>query len=629
MGHSAVADSIIMFRTITESRNYDRTRSRLLFFLFIILAAFFIIIFKLITIQIINGNDYYQKSQRIIRKIVTFSAPRGEIFDRHYLSREKSNRMVSNAIRLSLVVIPNHFEKNELLEKSRLLEIVLGVKPGSITERVTDVNLRSNDEIVILDNIDFIEISKISDYYLLFSKFIVKQSALRQYLLGEAAAHITGYIGPPDTRDLQAGIKSTNWVGKNGIEKSYDETLRGDDGEVVQLKTGTSDNVEPHVFKNFTPGNNLILTVDAEMQQIAWDSLGDKVGAIIALKPDSGEIMALVSKPSFNPNILIGNDTELRDKHLKYIHENFSELNRAISAKYPPASTFKPLVALTAIEEKQIPSGKSYYCSGKFVVKSQYANLPDSTFHCWSTHADNNLISALAVSCSSYFYQLGLDLGVEPIIRYSGYFKLNSLTGIDIPGEIPGFVPTTAWKEKQYNQRWFDGDTINLSIGQGFLETTLIGMMNFYSAIVTGGIVYQPHLVKEIHFADTDEVRDKISPKVLFELPINQNTLSTIRSGLKKVVQDGTATKILNRPYLVPIAGKTGTVQTRSNDRFANKTQHAWFIGYGPADGDPDKVLLVGVFVEKGIGGAIGAAPVAHDIFSSWSQRIKKGKLLD
>ncbi len=613
----------------TNVQNWNLLKRRLIFLTFFILCGLLILLIKLFMIQVVRGSENYEKSQRVIRRVVTFSAPRGEMFDRHFQSREKSTPVVSNTTHLSLVAIPGHFKTGELEREVELLEKALGKPAGSLTSVFETQNWEKKDEITIIDKVYEWELTLLADFYIPFSRFIIKQNTQRNYLYGNKLSHVTGYIGSPTTQDIQEGVGSKQWVGKNGLEKYYDSMLRGEDGEIVQLKTATGSSNEQEVFKNFIPGNNLVLTIDIEMQETAWKSLGDKRGAVVVLKPATGEVLAMVSKPDYNPNILVSGELETRSEHLKYMQENFAELNRAISAKYPPASTYKPLVALTAMEEKQIPKSETYYCPGKFVMKSSYANLADSTFHCWAAHGKNDMIGALAESCSVYFYELGQKVGVEPMIRYSRYFHFDQTTGVDLPGEISGFLPSPEWKEKQFRQRWFDGDTVNLSIGQGFIETTLMEMVNFYAAIVTGGVVYKPHLIKEIRYAENDEIKEVVEPEILYELPISPGSLEVLRTGLRQVVKNGTAKNVLDRKYLVSIAGKTGTVQTRSFERFAHKTQHAWFVGYAPYRGNIENVIVVGVFVEQGIGGAIGAAPVAHDMYQLWSRRLAQGEMIN
>lgn len=613
----------------TNVENWTLLKRRLIIYLFFIGFTFFALLVKLSLIQIVHGEENLEKSQRVIRRVVSFSAPRGEMFDRHFKSREDSTAIVSNTTHLSLVAIPSHFKEGELLRQVALLEKALGKAEGSLSGPLESQNWEKKEEVTIIEKVYEWQLTLLADFYIPFSRFIIKQNTQRNYVYGNKLSHVTGYIGSPTRSDLLEGVGSKQWVGKNGLEKYYDSSLRGEDGEIVQIKTATGSESEHEIFKKFIPGNNLVLTIDVEMQEAAWRSLGDKRGAVVVLKPATGEVLAMVSKPDYNPNTLVSGGSEERNAHLQYMNENFAELNRAISAKYPPASTYKPLVALTAMEEKQISKNETYYCPGKFVMKSSYAHLADSTFHCWGVHGHDDMIEALAESCSVYFYELGQKVGIEPMIRYSRYFHFDQPTGIDLPGEISGFLPSPEWKEKQFRQRWFDGDTVNLSIGQGFIETTLMEMVNFYAAIVTGGVVYKPHMIKEIRYAENDEVKEQIEPEILYELPISAGSLDVLRTGLRAVVKEGTAANVLNKPYLTQIAGKTGTVQTRSFERFAHKTQHAWFVGYAPYRGDINNVIVVGVFVEQGIGGAIGAAPVAHDMYEVWTRRLKRGEKLN
>lgn len=607
-----------------QQRGWSVEKKRLVTFIVLLALSMLILIVRLFQLQVIQGKQNSGKVERVIRKEVAFLAPRGEIFDRNFTTWENSTPIVKNSIKKSLVVNPKGYEPSELEQRISLIEKVLGYEKSELQARLEAGLKRKKDEITLIDELTPREKSILTDIHLILNRFAMKDQARRHYIYGPVMAHITGYVGPPTREDLRKRIHSNQLVGKNGIEKYYDRQLRGVDGKTFQSIYPGDTPDEYNRDNKFIPGDNLVLSIDAAIQETAWKSLGDKQGAIIVLKPHTGEVLALISKPDYNPNLLLPGNSKARSEHLSYIKRSRAEINRAISTKYPPASTFKPLVALTAMEEKQISSSETHFCPGKFVMKSSYAHLPDTTFHCWDTHHRRNMITAIADSCSVYFYKLGLQIGVEPISRYSHYFQLDQLSQVDLPGEIKGFIPTPKWKEKQFKQRWFDGDTVNLSIGQGFAETTLIGMINFYSAIVTGGVVYKPKIVKEIRYSGNDLIKESFQPEILYELPISQESLRVIRRGLRHVVTRGTARYILGRNYLIPIAGKTGTVQTRSQDRFAHKTQHAWFIGYGPYKGAPKDQIVVGVFVEKGIGGAIGAAPIAHNVFALWTKILKK-----
>ena len=612
-----------MLGTALQQRGWSVEKKRLVVFIVLLVLTFLVLISRLFYIQVRKGELNAEKVQKVIRREVPYLAPRGEIFDRNFRPLQPSEKIVKNSVTQDLVALVDNFaSEKDLIARVILMEKVLGYPEGEILALVEKGLKEKKNRIVVIKNLQEEQKTLLADMSFLFGNFIEEDNVRRIYTNGPITAHITGYVGPPTRADLESNMSSHKFVGKNGIEKIYDELLRGTDGSRFHLVNPESEGEYNLEQRNFIPGDNLTLTIDMGMQKVAWKSMGDKQGAVVVLNPHTGEILALVSKPDFDPNLLIPG-TEGRMEHLEFIQETRAEINRAISTRNPPASTFKPLVALTAMIDRRISSGQTHYCPGKFIMKSSYAHLPDTTFHCWDTHGRRNMITALADSCSVYFYKLSQQIGAGPIINNSIQLHLDQITGIDLPGEIAGFVPDPDWKYKTFNQRWYDGDTVNLSIGQGFIETTLIGMMNFYSAVVTGGEVYRPHLLKEVRYPGSDLLREEIKPVRAFDFTSSSEGWRVIREGLRQVVLNGTARNILNRPYLFAIAGKTGTVQTRSQDRFAHSTQHAWFIGYGPYNGDPEDQIVVGVFIERGIGGAIGAAPIAHDIFHYWTKYLK------
>lgn len=617
-----------MAQTIQQFQLRQRLERRVTGLTIFILLSLGFLVLRLGELQLLRGDEYYEKSQRVIKRVVALTAPRGEMFDRNYTSRDKATYIVSNSSAVSLSIIPSHFSKRqELIDLVTKLERLLRYGEGTLSQKVKGNKLKAHEEIVLIENLQPEQITIIADYYITFSKFMIRPVSRRHYDLARDAAHLTGYIGLPNRREIDAGVRSYQYTGKNGLEAQYDTILRGEDGEIVQIKSATGDVEEQRVFHDFVPGNNLILTIDADLQRTASKAMGDKTGGLIAVKPFTGEVLAIVSKPDFDPNILIAYDNPERASHIRAIQEDRAELNRAISTKYPPASTFKALVALAGLEEKRLNKSDHYFCPGKFVLKSSYKGSPDAVFNDWAKHGDNDLIGGLAMSCSVYFYEAGYRMGAEPIIKYARYFHLGEKSHIDLPNEIAGFVPDGTWKEKTYNTRWFDGDTINLSIGQGFIETTLIGMVGFYSAIATGGTIYKPHLIKQIRFAENDEVKMNIKPTIADQIPLSKSAVQTVREGLRAVTTRGTAASLFRAGNLIPVAGKTGTVQTRSGDRFNKASQHAWFIGYGPFEGDPDEQLVVGVIIERGIGGSVGAAPIARDVFARYSQKLKAGTI--
>ena len=610
-------------KTIRGFKLKQRFKHRLFVFLFIVTAYFSLLVVRLVDIQIFKGDHFYERSQRVIRRVLPIKAPRGEVYDRHYKKNNlKENLIISSHTTINLIAVPSHFKHNDLMLKLDRLETLLGLPNKSLKRKIRSVGKKKEKKIVLIENLTEKQHTIFADYYIEFTNFIVEQSVQRKYNLGRVASHITGYIGPPSKKDIQTrGIKQYQKVGKNGIESYYDLDLRGEDGEMVQIKNAPGKIEEQKVLTNFKPGNNLILTIDNKMQSLASKVMGEKTGAIIAFRPSTGEILTLVSKPDYDPNILISTNKEKkRSAHIKYMRRDKAELNRAISTKSPPASTFKVLVALAGLEEDRVSSSQAFHCSGKHVLKSSYKGLPDTTFFCWGTHGRNKLVHAIAYSCSSYFYQLGYRIGSEPILKYARYFKLDKISGIDLPNEVFGFIPSPLWKEKTYKQRWFDGDTINLSIGQGFIETTLISLSLVYSGLVMNGVIYRPHILKETRYVENDTIKQVTQPEIINELPLNRKNLQIVKEGLKGVTEYGTTRGLFKKMY---IAGKTGTVQVRS-DRRIDPNQHAWFIGYGPYNQIAKNMIVVGVFIEKGGSGTAGAAPLAQELFRYWINHYNK-----
>lgn len=597
-------------------------KKRIYVFLFIILAVFFVLLTRISYLQLVLGKSFYEDSQLVIHQTVNIPASRGEVYDRNYIMARKYP-LISNKIRKTLIAIPAHFEVGELFICVEQLELLFELEYGTLLRKIEKSSTHSYKKIELILNMTNGQVERFADYYLLFSKFILHKEIWRFYNEQSNVAHVTGYIGLPSAKDIQQGAQGDVLVGKNGLELIYNETLSGEDGEILQLKI-QNDSSGQVQLKSVKSGKSLILTIDILLQRAVVKAMQNYQGAVVVLRPKTGEILSLVSTPSYNPNLLLTRNKKKRGEHLRYMNKVEAELNRAIATKFPPASSFKTLVALAALEEGLIDFNKKSVCKGKFILKSQYSGFDDAVFYDWDVHGAMTLKNAIAYSCSSYFYNLGYQIGSEVIIKYARYFHLDQKMGIDLPGEITGVIPSNLWKEKVIGQRWYDGDTINLSIGQGFLETTLLSMTNFYSAIINNGVAYKPHLVKEIYRMGTSDIfLDTIKKEVLYAIPLEKKNLNFIKEALMKTVTDGTAKWPFRRYALKNIAGKTGTVQTKSNNRLDNESQHAWFIGFGPTDKEKFYNIVVGIFIEWGRAGSVPAS-IAAQIFQHWDIRLKE-----
>ncbi|MCC5813437.1 MAG: penicillin-binding protein 2 [Leptospira sp.] len=614
-------------RSSSEHKLEASFRNRLYFFSSLVVFTLFTFIFQLVNLQLIQGSENAMKAERFVRRSESILAARGQIYDRNFLTPETSTPLVSNSAALDVVLNINLLKNDPKRVRAfiedfcKYLSIPISYYENDLKEDKLKKKIRSREPFVLMEGISKSQLERINVFDNINKYVQLIPSPTRVYNMGPAMAHITGYLGKPSRDDIvERDIKSYQYVGKGGIESLFDTQLRGTDGYRIQKRSLEGNIEEERIIEHAQSGNNIVLSIDKDVQIAAYRALKNIKGTVVAMKPTTGEVVAMTSNPSFDPNILSGKNRQERVNHYRKVMEHRGFLNLSIQSKFPPASTYKSLVALAALESEHkvdYDPSREFNCNGSYSLKSTFAGVPDQIFRCWDKkgHGTNNLANALKKSCSVYFYNLGYELGSEPILSYSRLFGLDKKTNIDLPGEVTGFIPSYEWKKRTYGTKWFDGDTINLSIGQGFISTTPITMALFYMAIINGGKIYQPFIVSEIRNPIDNSIISKTEPIVLRDIPLKKSTLEAVKFGLELVAESGTASYILNKPDLPMIAGKTGTAQTRR--RGASKTNHAWFIGYAPVNAPPEKQLLVAVFLEFGVGGAAGAAPVARDVFKA------------
>jgi penicillin-binding protein 2 len=334
-------------------------------------------------------------------------------------------------------------------------------------------------------------------------------------------------------------------------------------------------------------GKNLVLTIDRKIQTLAEQALGERMGAVVVMRPN-GEILALVSYPWFNPNMFAGGG---RGQYNVLVNDpNRPFLNRAIQSSYPPASTFKVIMTTGILAENVFPPEKTVDCPGEI----EYGNRQWRCHVRKPGHGRMNLPRAMAQSCDIYYWQVGRDnLGAENIAAYSKMYGFGSATGIDLPGETDGFIPTPQWKSRRFHEKWLGGDTMNMSIGQGWTLVTPIQMANMVAFVVNDGKVYQPHVLKEIRDPATGAIEHRVSPILVRDSDIDRKVFETVRRDMRGVIREGTAQYPLNIKT-VQIAGKTGTGDVGLQDRW-----HSWFAAYAPYDSnDPEEQIIMSVIVE-------------------------------
>ena len=586
---------------------------------FLILSTF-ILILQLSNLQILYGADNNILAKKFVSRQEFTIAPRGLVYDRNY--PESANLLVRNINYVDFVIYPSKFAKLE--DGIDFLKKFCSAMGRSCEEyeeflepKKWKESSRKNNYITLITRMNRKEHERLSIFHMIskYGDFITNH--LRYYTMGPALAHVTGYVGLPTRHELdQKRALSYQMIGKGGIESFYDAEIRGRDG--IRIKHRILDS-EEQVMET-EQGNNAVLTIDKKVQAAAYNSLirSGLRGTVVAMKVSTGEILALVSQPTFDPNILSNGISEQRSLHIEQVNENEGFLNLALQAKFPPASTFKPMVAIAAMESPEkgdFTQNTEFYCPGFWKLKSSQPGVPPSVYACWEHrgHGVNSLIGGITHSCNVYFYQLGYKLGPTPIIQMAKEMGLNRVTGIDLPGEISGFVPDQRWKQLAWSSRWYDGDTVNLAIGQGFLEVTPIELAVLYSTIVNRGKVYRPFVLKEIRDPLTHRLVRKKLPELVKEIPISEESTDIVRRAMRSVVENGTGRYFLNQRF-PPIAGKTGTAQTRSGIKGSN---HAWFAGFAPYGAPVEEQIVVVVFLEYGMGGAATAIPVAGDVFQA------------
>ncbi|MGB9787215.1 penicillin-binding protein 2 [Dictyoglomus turgidum] len=562
--------------------------SRELIFKRIIELCLVIILLRFFYLQVYNKDFYVDLSQRNYLKSMVLPAPRGLIYDRN------NNVLAENKIVYSVYLIPPYkFDK----EKLKNLAEILGLKMEDLQKIYSKISpympayllkrKLTPKEIILL------EVSR--DY---LPSFTINMEFDRFYPYGSIASHIIGYMGEVSKDELEneeldysLGEKS----GKYGLEASYEKILRGKKGfRGISLYAYREKKIIT-AQKDPIPGRSIVSTIDIELQKVAEEALGEEKGVVIVSNPWTGEILALVSHPSFDPNKFIEGFTKKEWEELIKNPDNPLN-NRAISSLYPPGSIFKLVVALSALENNKVSSEDRFYCPGEYKI-GKY------TFRCWKKggHGHLDFIEGIAQSCNVVFFNVGLRIGDKSIEDYAKRFFLDSKTGIDIPGELKGFIPSREWKMERLREPWYPGDTLNLSIGQGYILVTPMEIHAMMSMIATEGILYKPHLVSKIIGMDGKE--EVINPEVVGKVSISQNSWAVLKKGMKKVVDEGTG--LATRIPGVNISGKTGTAENPHGE------SHAWFSCFFPSE-NPQYVVTV--FVEHGKSGGGRAAPIAKKV---------------
>lgn len=541
-------------------------------------------------LQVIRGGEYLRKAVTISRQIERLPAQRGEIYDRN-----NNLPLVLNVDSFALVVVPAEIPADMRDTVFAKLAAVLEEPVDELRKRLPPSYYRMFQSVELSSSVDQDVIVKIAERIDEFPGVSWYARPKRNYLESGSFSHIIGYVGDISREELKVyynkGYQPGDIIGKAGIERQYDALLRGKDGRQYKTVDVRGRNVEAGSRDVEAPlmGKNIVLTIDRNTQILAEKALGERNGSVVILKPSTGEILALVSYPAYDANLIVkkGGNNE----YARLLADSRNPLiQRTIQSSYPPASTFKTIMTAAIIEEKAIPLDETVLCTGEI----EYG---DRIFRCHIRkpgHGKLDLAEALAQSCDIYFWEVGRDnLGIERIVSYAREFGFGQTTGIDLPGEVAGFVPTPQWKERTFHEKWLGGDTLNMAIGQGYMLTTPLQLADMMAMVVNEGVIYRPHLLKEVRDPRDGSIVSKTVPEVIFASSISKDTFKTTKEYLRGVITEGTARYPVNTK-VVMTGGKTGTAEVGLADRW-----HSWFVGYGPTDAtNPDDVIVVVVMVE-------------------------------
>ena len=570
-----------------QKQDFQHIDGRLRFFGIFVYFILSLYLMRLFSMQIIQGSQFRKKSQRISQRSTTIPAQRGEIFD-----RSANVPMVLNTNTFAVAITPGEIPKEALPTVITRLAAILRV-PTTVIERNLPAGMtRTFQAIEISSNISYEVITALAENIDELPGVSWHSKPIRNYVETGSFSHILGYVGDITKEELKTyynkGYTANSLIGKAGIEKYYDEVLRGEDGSESRTVDAKGRLIESTTL--ITPpkmGNNLILTVDRKIQKLAEDALGPRIGAAVVLKAATGEILALASYPYYDPNLFLNDNGNKQYAQLLRDARN-PFLNRAVDASYPPASTFKIVMSTAILTERVFPSDKKVECPGEI-------DYGKRIFRCHIKkpgHGYVDLRNAFAQSCDIYYWTVCRDnLGIDKMVDYIHDFGFGQSAEIDLPAQTSGQVPTPAWKERKFHEKWLAGDTMNMAIGQGYMLASPLQVADMVAMTVNNGVIYKPHLVKEIRDSRTNELIKEIKPEILKKNTIPPEIFARVRSDMHYTVTEGSSRRPMQNK-IVQLAGKTGTAEVGFTDRW-----HSWMAAFGPYNNLEEAIVVV-VLVE-------------------------------
>ena len=560
-----------------------------------------------------NGDFYKNRALANISEITVIPAERGIIFDRY------NKPLVKNLTSFKVVLKLSDFfkkDKNSQIDELKSMEEILNLPRGQIEEWIKEIDLGKQNFLILSINLTIEQVAKIKTLNLADAQ--IQNDFYRQYEEPGIFSHILGYVGVVSVRDLKdnSDLLLNDLIGKSGLEFFYDNSLRGKNGEIINYRNAKNESINQKASIGQARGNNIYLTIDKDFQSYFYyrlkeqlDNLGRVGGVGIAINPQNGEILALISLPSFDNN-----------KISPDVISNYSRplFNRAISGLYNPGSTIKPLVAIAALKENVISPFKEIFSPGYLEIPNPYHPDQPSRFLDWKPNGWVNLYSAIARSCNIYFYEVGggygeiKGLGIERLRDYWKKFGLEEKTGIDLPGEKSGFLPGVEEKEKRTGTPWRLGDTYNNSIGQGDIMITPLELINYIASIAAKGKIFKPFIVRQITDDNGNVIKENF-PQVIIDNFSLSDAIREVEKGMIDTTKKSYGTAFMLNDLPIVVAAKTGSAQIERNTKV-----NAFFVGYNTlinADNAAPKQIAVLILIENAREGSLNAVPVAKDVF--------------
>lgn len=595
---------------ITESiKKAHKKFARVKFLGWIVAGCAVLFAARLFYLQLVRGGYYRQLADENCISIVKQPAPRGYIYDRNY------NELVVNEPSFNVSIVPFHFSRQQEKEAMiRDLAAILEMDPAEINEKLSQQREYLLQPVVIKRDLSKKELAALAEKRASVPGLTVSEEPKRSYPYNSLASHVLGYVGEVNAEQLKkksySAYRRGDVIGQTGIEAYYDMTLRGQDGITYILTDARGRQLKEIGRVQPKQGKNVVLTIDYRLQRFAEAKMEEYNynGVIVASDPETGEILCAVSKPDYDLNYFSGKINLKQWK--KLIRDKGKPLtNRLTQGLYSPGSIFKIAVGCGALNENIIGLNDAFLCDGTYWINIW-------PYKCWrrSGHGWVSFWRGITGSCDIYFYKVGLKMTVEMLHKYAVMFGLGEKTGVDLPGEKRGLVPSREWKKRIEHSPWFPGNTVMMSIGQGYIMATPLQILGIINVMANGGGAYVPHFFK----ASTDidrKIQDQYSKKKLFEINVKPEVINIMRNALRGVVgtPEGTGKKSAIKG--IKVAGKTGTVENPHGEN------HAMYAGFAPFN---DPKIAVYVLIEQGGSGGDKAAPIAGKVMEFYLRELDK-----